>query len=328
MKGFHKILLAAFVAMLLICACAVPAGLSQPTHDAELALATLRQSYRSAQLVVRGTCVQTHTDTSGAPCAAVEVDEVLAGNAKTGDLLHCMASGLKEGGSYLLFLEQGSDVHYSEDEIGFNVLASDAVETTGGMAKLKTAGVTLAEVRTEIARLDAVVSAPATSYYYTALADMVAAADEIFIGRVTSGTALKTTSFRSQEGGGTVEQELPAALLRIEAYGAVKGALKYGDMVELVYAPAMSADVVDAATLAAVTYGENAVPVLRKGQICIFFLIKGPDSKQNYYFPINPFQGYVRVDDDELRVSYVNTAIMNYAELTPLVLDIRAALGI
>lgn len=328
MKGFHKILLAALLTMLLACACAVPAGLSQPTDDAEHALAAIRQSYRSAQLVVRGTCLQTHTDASGAPCAAIEVDEVLAGSAKTGDILHCTASGLKEGGSYLLFLEQGEDVHYSEDEIGFNVLASDAVETTGGMAKLKTAGITLAEVRTEIARLDAVVSAPATNYYYTALTEMADAADEIFIGRVASDTALTTTSFRSQEGGGTVEQELPAALVRVEAYGAVKGALKYGDMVDLIYAPAMSADTVDAATLTAITYGENAVPMLRKGQICIFFLIKGPDSKQNYYFPINPFQGYVRLDGDELQVSYVNTAIMNYAELTPLVLDIRNALGI
>ncbi|HWS30260.1 MAG TPA: hypothetical protein VN512_09145 [Clostridia bacterium] len=328
MKGFCKILSAACVIMLLASACAVPAGVSQPSSANEHELAEIRQSYRNAELVVRGVCVQTHADKSGAICADVEISEVIAGGAKAGSTVHCVSGGLKEGGAYLLFLGLNEDVHYAEDEASYSVIDADAVDTDGSSVILKDTGMTLTEVRKELKKLDAVISAPATGYYYTALAEMAAAADEIFIGKVEDEPAFTDTSFRSQEGGGTVEQQLPADIVRVLAYGAVKGALKYGDAVDLVYAPAMSADVVDAATLTAITYAENAVPKLKEGGVYLFFLVHGPDPKQSYFFPINPFQGYVRVENDDLSVSFVNKAILPYTTLTPLVQDIRAVLGI
>ncbi|MCE5236189.1 MAG: hypothetical protein ABFC62_07665 [Clostridiaceae bacterium] len=330
MKGLRKILAAALLAVLFagLCAsCAIPANVSRSQGD-EHALTALKQSYRSASVVLRGVCVQTHTDLSGALCADVEVKEVLAGKTLTGGIVHCVSGGLKEGGSYLLFLGQGADVHYSEDEPAYSVIESDAVEESGSSFKLKSTGITLTEIRKELRRLDAVIGAPATSYYYMSLGELAAAADEIFLGQVVQAPELTNTAFRSQEGGGTVEQELPASVARVSAYGAVKGALKYGDTVDLIYAPAMSADVVDAATLTATTYGESAVPPLKEGAVYLFFLVRGPDPKQSYYFSVNPFQGYVPVKNDSLSVSYVNKALVPYAELAPLVRDVRAILGI
>jgi hypothetical protein len=328
LKGFFKILSAACIVVLLASACAVPAGVSQPSSESEQALVLIRQSYRNASLVVRGVCVETHADKFGAICADVEISEVIAGDAKASSTVHCVSGSLKEGGAYLLFLGLNEDVHYAEDEVSFSVIDAETVDTKGSSAVMKDTGMTLTEVRKELKKLDAVISAPATGYYYMMLAELSEAADEIFIGKVEDEPVFSDTSFRSQEGGGTVEQQLPADTVRVTAYGAVKGALKYGDTVDLVYAPAMSADVVDAATLTATTYAENAVPILEGGGVYVFFLIHGPDPKQSYLFPINPFQGYVSVENDDLKVSFVNKAILPYTTLTPLVQDIRAALGI
>jgi len=328
LKGFFKILSAACIVVLLASACAVPAGVSQPSNESEHALISIRQSYRNASLVVRGVCVKTHADKFGTICADVEISEVIAGNTKAGSTVHCVSGSLKEGGAYLLFLGINEDVHYAEDEVSFSVIEAEAVDYKGSSVIIKDTGMTLTEVRKEFKKLDAVISAPSTGYYYTTLAEMADAADEIFIGKVEDDPVFSDTSFRSQEGGGTVEQQLPADIVRVTAYGAVKGALKYGDAVDLVYAPAMSADVVDAATLTATTYAENAVPKLKGGGVYVFFLIHGPDLKQSYFFPINPFQGYVRVENDDLMVSFVNTAILPYTTLTPLVQDIRMILGI
>ncbi len=328
MKGFIKILSAACIVVLLTSACAVPAGVSQPSNENEQALVSIRQSYRNASLVVRGVCVSTHVDYNGAVCADVEISEVIAGDGKAGNTVHCTSGSLKEGGAYLLFLGTNEDVHYAEDEVSYSVIDADAVDTKGSSVVIKDTGMTLTEVRKELKKLDAVISAPASSYYYAALAELAEAADEIFIGKVEDEPDFLTTAFRSQEGGGTVEQQLPADIVRVTAYGAIKGAFKYGDKVDLVYAPAMSADVVDFATLTTTTYAENAVPKLKGGGVYMFFLIHGPDPKQSYLFPINPFQGYVRVENDDLAVSFVNTAILPYTTLTPLVKDIRLILGI
>lgn len=328
MKGLRKILAAASLVMLLVCACAAPANTSQFPADNEQALSAVRQNYRSAALVLRGSCVQLHNSASGGMCADVEVTEVLAGYAKLGDILHCSAENLKQGEEYLLFLGEPEEVHYSEDTAPYSVVAFDEVEASGGALKLKDANVSLSDVRGEIAKLGAVVAAPATSFYYSTLSGIAEAADVVFIGRVSVLPKPVNTYFRSKEGGGTVEQELPASVVEITSFGAVKGALKYGDIVRLIYSPAMSADVVDASTLTVLTYGEAAVPELQEGGVYLFFLMKGPDSKQDFYFPVNPYQGFVAVSDDNIAVPYVNAALTPYRTLTPLVKDIRGLLGL
>ena len=105
----------------------------------------------------------------------------------------------------------------------------------------------------------------------------------------------------------------------------MKGALNYGDTVELVYSPAMSANLVDAATLKAVSYGEENAPELEEDGVYLFFLMHSPDAKQTYRFSVNPMQGYVQVEpDDSVRVSYVNRALAGCRELGSLVWEIRS----
>ncbi len=310
---------------LALSACAVPTGTG--TSD-EKALSELQRIYKNAALVVTGRCVQQHINTEGSTCYDLAVEEVIAGSTAPESLIHCTTGQMEEGGRYLLYLAEGEDMFYTEDTNRYELLCESPLAVSdGGTVRYAGAELSLSELRQDIKRMDAVITAPATFYYYKSVAELADAADEIFIGRVMSLSEERDHAFRAQTDGTVVENTLPASLVKVEAYGSLKGALNYGDTVSLVYAPKMHASVVDAATLQPVSYSESGVPSLQEGGTYLFFLIHSPDAKQDYRFAVNPFEGFAAINTaDRVRVPYVNRALSGFDRLDGLVEEIRAAL--
>ena len=312
-------------ASLALSACAVPADTG--TSD-EKALSELQRIYKNAALVVTGQCVQQHIDTEGSTCYDLAVEEVIAGSTAADSLIHCTAGQMEEGGRYLLYLAEGEEKFYTEDTNRYELLSEDPLAVSDdGTVTYAGAELSLGELKQDIKRMDAVITAPASFYYYRSVGELADAADEIFIGRVVSLSAEKDHAFRAQTDGTVVENTLPASLVKVEAYGSLKGALNYGDTVSLVYAPKLCTGVVDAATLQPVSYGEGAVPSLQEDGIYLFFLIHSPDAKQDYRFAVNPFEGYAALNRaDRVSVPYVNRALSGFTVLDSLVEEIRSAL--
>lgn len=325
MKSFWKPVAMALLICVFACACAVPAG---APLSGERALSDAQRIYKSAALVVMGKCVQSHTNSDGDTCYDLCIEEVIAGSAGTGDVIHCTQGAMKTGETYLLYLAEGEDAYHTEDMRRYELLSDAPLPVSeNGTVSFSGTQLSLSEIKQDIERMNAVITAPATAYYYKTLSALIEAADEIFIGRVSSVPGIEDMPFRAQSDGTIVENTLPAAIARVEAYGALKGALNYGDTVELVYAPAMSANLVDAATLKAISYGEENAPALEEGAVYLFFLMQSPDAKQDYRFSVNPMQGYVQIDqNDGVHVSYVNRALFGYEELGCLVREIRAVM--
>lgn len=305
----------------LMAGCALPAG---NIGQARI-LAEARQDYRDASLVVSGTCIQSHVNAEGENCYDLCIEQVLAGQAQPGDVIHC-TSVMSVGQDYLLYLTQGEDMPHTEDMLGYDLVSSEPFSLSQGKVFYGGQSVDLDVLLQDMAELDAMISAPSGFYYYDELDALVQAADDIFIGRVDKAPALKDTKFRSQDNGTTVEHTLPASVVSVTAYGGIKGALKYGDQLQLLHAPAMNADVVNAATLTAEPYTEAQAPKLQQGGIYLFFTLKGPDSKQHYNFLINPMQGFVPVDGDTLSVPMGNRAMYKIERLDMAVKAIRKAL--
>lgn len=301
--------------------CALPVG---SMGEARL-LAQARQDYRNASLVVSGTCLQTHVNAQGVNCYDLTVEEVLAGQAVVGDVIHC-TSPMTEGASYLLYLQKGEDVSHTEDMQGYTLVSGQPLALSQGSVLLDGQAISLEVLLADMAKLDAMISAPSSIYYYDGLSALVEAADDIFIGRVEAQEGPEDTQFHAQSNGTTVEHTIPATILQITAYGGIKGAMKYGDQVELVYAPGMNEDMVNAATLAAESYTAEQAPQVETGGIYLFFTLKGPDAKQDYIFPINPMQGFVQIANDTLEVSYTNRAMLSFRSLDETVRAIRAIL--
>lgn len=79
-------------------------------------MADVRQSYRSASLVVSGECIQKINSGDNAQ-SRMRIDEVIAGSAREGSEILVKGS-YTVGEKYLLYLTEGNDVQYAEDEAG------------------------------------------------------------------------------------------------------------------------------------------------------------------------------------------------------------------
>ena len=321
-----KKLIAACAAVALIsafvcCACASPATVM----TGDQAMAEMRAGYRDSSLIVSGECVRLHENADGVICSDVEISEVIAGSASIGDTIHCLSSDMWVDADYMLYLKSAGDVDHAEDDGNYSIVKS--LEIADESVSLSGVTIKYADLKRDIRDLSSVISSPASYYYYSDLASLCEAAEEIFIGTVSYEPDMADTNFRVAENGTTVEYTIPASLARITAFGSVKGGLKYGDTIRLVYAPATSADLIDAATLTSVSYNETNAPRLEPGRTYMFFLMHSPDDKQEYRFCVNPIQGYVAISEETLYVPGVNAALKPYIKLGELVTDIKAELS-
>ncbi len=304
-----------------ISGCALPVSSAGEAR----ALAQARQNYRQASLVVSGTCTQVHINANGENCYDFTVEEILAGDSQAGSVIHCL-SAMEVGKEYLLYLEDGEDAAHTEDMQGYALVSGEPLALSQGAVTLNGQSISLETLILDMARLDATISAPSALYYYDSLEELAQGADDIFIGQVEEIAPSRDTQFHSQSNGTTVEQVLPASIVTITAFGSTKGALKYGDTVKMVHAPAMNADLINAATLLAEPYSSDQAPELKEGAIYLFFTVNGPDAKQNYIFPVNPMEGFVRIQGDLLLVSYGNRAMADINSLDAAIQAIRACL--
>lgn len=309
----------------MLAACAAPVSTG---NAGEMVQSELQRIYKKAALVVTGLCVQQHINSDGDTCYDLSVEEVIAGTAAEGELIHCTEGQMEAGERYLLYLAEGEEMFYTEDTNRYELLSETPLALSGeGMVKYADAEIPLDVLKQDIRRMDAVITAPSSFYYYKTVRELAEAADEIFIGRVISMTAEQDRAFRAQAEGTVVENTLPASVVQVEAYGSLKGALNYSDRISLVYAPKTGAGVVDAGTLQPVPFGEGSVPPLETGGVYLFFLIQSPDAKQDYRFAVNPLQGYAAVDaEDNVKVPQVNRALSGFEELDVLVKEIRRVL--
>jgi hypothetical protein len=301
---------------LLLTACA------KPTQSGE-AILVARQSYRSAALVVLGECLSSHADALGRPSYQIQVNRVFAGAAQVGDLLQCDQK-MTPGQSYLLYLQRGADMPHAEDIPGYTLVeGGQPYPVEGSKVTLNGQKLALAYLSQDMQSLSGVISAPGTPQFYDRLQELSKAADNIFIGIVKEAPALVPMQFRAQVGGTTTENTLDATVAKVIAWGGVKGAYNYGDAVDLVFAPGMLSDTLNASTLKPIPYGPANAPELKAGATYLFFTISGADEKQAYSFPVNALQGFILLSGDLPQPSPVAGPLTAYTSLDSLVNTIR-----
>ncbi|OQB23884.1 MAG: hypothetical protein BWY11_01537 [Firmicutes bacterium ADurb.Bin182] len=314
------------IALLLCClffsACAAPV-VAEKSPDPKV-MQEARRRYRDSTLVIKGVCTGTHINSEGLMCYDLEITEIIAGEADKGDRIHS-THPMSEGGEYLLYLSGGEDVLHAEDVTGYT-LQDDPLPVTDGMVVWDASSVKLEDLMEDIEQIKKIVAAPANFYFHNELSGLVGAADEILIGRVKELPVLKELPFRTRSEGVSTESNPRASIAVIEAYGSVKGKANYGDTLSLIYCPESVASILDADTLTAFAL-RYPVPRLREDELYLFFLNYGPDAKQPYMFPVNIYQGFVRLAGDTLYVPNSNAALKDYRSLTPLVKDIKDILN-
>ncbi|HWR24450.1 MAG TPA: hypothetical protein VN366_13310 [Feifaniaceae bacterium] len=325
-KGLR--LLSALLICLIVSACnpmppAASVVVSSPAAEERL-LSDLRAQYRNAALIVSGECVGSHIDASGNTCYDLTVTKVYAGNAKAGDIVHCTTGPMATGETYLLFLGQGEDVNYSEDLTGYSLISGAPMPIVDSEVIWDGKRISLDALQKEILALSTVISAPAPVYYYDSISSLTAAADEIFIGKVTRLPQMKDTSFSIRNGGAVEKAQYSASIVTVEVYGVMKGSPSYGDELQMVFSPERIGGMLDATTLQHMELTAGQTPRLQPGGVYVFFLTKGPDAKQPYHFPVNPLQGILPLSGDTLHVPSANIPLRPYDKLSTLVQAINS----
>ena len=233
-------------------------------------MADVRQSYRSASLVVSGECIQKINSGDNAQ-SRILIDEVIAGNAREGSKILVKGS-YTVGEKYLLYLTEGNDVQYAEDEADYCSTSADNFVIRDGNVEYGGSRIKISEFKKEMDAISKVITAPSKNYYYNDIRSLVNASENIFIGRVNSASHMRSTKFRTQDGGSTVEKKAPSANLTISVYGNIKGDIGYGQEINLVYVPSASENMTDAGTLQPKPVSADKAVKLSEGDTYLFFL--------------------------------------------------------
>ena len=320
MKNKHITL----ITLCAVCAVALVVGMVIPVGGVtgEKFLSDARQSYRSASLVVSGICEDIITAADGSIVSRVRVNEVIAGKAGQGDLLH-IENQLEQGNEYLLYLNYGDDVHFAEDQPSYVSVSAEPFIIVEDNVEYGGSSISLEDIKKDMTHMDKTITVHGAVYSYRDIISLKEASESIFIGKVDAVSPLKNTHFRSQQGGSMVEKTAPASVVSITVYGSVKGAQGYFSSVDMMYIPQFAGGMTDEATLETVSHSEEDILELTEGSTYLFFLADDPDAKQDYAFPVNPIQGWVKVDNDMLTASDANGALAGYETLPQLIADMR-----
>ncbi|NLB61166.1 MAG: hypothetical protein GX802_01880 [Clostridiales bacterium] len=302
--------------MLILSACGKRVSYVEPS---EKVLLDAKLFYRQSSLVVFGSCTAA-TVKKEITFYTIQISEVIAGEVDDSRTIQVTAKSLDVGSGYLLFLVS------TDDSDNYKMLNDTALKIKTDSVLWDGTWLSLNTILNELYSFASTITIPGTTYFYTKLKDLTTASDAIFIGKVIESPAISKTKVKSQVDGAIVENTVDASVVRVVVYGSVKGDLKYGTTIRLVNYPSAVSSMIDAISLDAVSLNHSNVMPLSNDSTYMFFIQKTKDVKQDYYFPVNPVQGWISVARDFVTVARFNTPLYGYKTLPLLIRDVRSSL--
>lgn len=298
-----KIIPAILLALLILFSVSVNLPLPDVRSEKEeetLPPASVSLLYRDAERILISTCIRTADPDAGRPLAKFRVDEVLDGAAEVGSTFD-LAAQAQLGGKYLLYLAPDGE------ETG--IMTGDPVPVSKGSAQFENAVCTVESIKRDIEQQRKILTVPSQSFFYGEFGALANACDEILIGRVISVSEPTDTLCRSVDGGESTLSTLKQVFIRIKVENGMFGGFDYGDKLDIVLSPYNVRPVINAVDLTPKTVDMHPAVSFDVGARYIFFLMKSEDVKSDYYFTVNPYEGYVVVRGNALSRPYYNDAM-------------------
>ncbi len=256
----------------------------------------LRNCFRNASLIADAECVGEATYGDRA-VSLFRVLDVFAGSAESSDIIN-VSINYTVGERCILFLADENEGEFKYRKI--YVPVKNGVMKNNGTTVHMSDGrnVQINSIKREIAAMKSELFVPNEYMFYSNLDELLVGCNEYFIGRVDSVSPYMPTLCRSGERGETVRSERNSLRIGVTVLNSLGGGLRSGEKIMITQLNDMYRNVIDASTLKAVRgdVTEEELPV--NGDVCLFFIIKSPDDKVNFFFPVNPYQGYVKIRSD------------------------------
>lgn len=313
-----KRILAVILFALMIAAAAVRLPAAEPAQNGadEIPPASVSRLYRESDRILLATCTRVTEDEEGNISSRFIAEEALEGEAAENEIIILPVSA-SQGARYLLYLK-------SED--GGEAAAAEPFAVEDDSIICENEPCTIESIRADIERQRRILTVPAESLYYGSLEGLAAACDEIVVARVLSVSEPTETVCRAEGKGESTLATLEQVFLRIKIENGLFGSLRYGDKLSVVLSPYSSRPVINASTLTPKTVGAPPASYPKAGSVYIFFLERSEDSKSDYYFTVNPYEGYVMLLGNTITHPYYNEAFREINDLRKFSELLRAAM--
>ena len=293
--------------VLLLCAASLFSCAREPSETNDIMKHKLRMLYKSSSSILKARCMNY---AEGNAYAVMNTEQVLYGfNYKS---VYCKNSKLEKGRLYMLFLSGTTD---QTDKTRFDTDSYTAMEITGNAVRWKNKRYSLTDVEERLKDMNETISTSPYMYFYAKRREMIDDCDVIVIGKLSAATESKELSVYSATEAASTERKLLCHKSEIRVVGTLRGDFKNGDTIDMIYAPDFLSSMIDSETLSTISLSEPDMLDLTTGQYYLFFLCKGTDSKQNYYMPINPIQGWIQLENDRFICAEKNTLFENCSQL-------------
>ena len=271
------------------------------------------EMYRSSCACVRVKC-KSSADSFG--YAKFEVLNVLCGSCR--DIIYVESEKCAEGDEYLVFLPDTDGERYVRKDISYLQIKNNEINLCGQ-------AVNYSSVRNYITELNNVISVPYSVYYYETRSEMFAGCTDIIIGKPERKPETSERKVYSHTDTTSIDKSMKCTDISIRVVSSLIGDTVSGDTVHAVYMQETVSSMTDTATLNTVSLGVKDIGELIPENYYVFFLQKSEDTKQNYYFAINPIQGWVQLSADNITAADKNTLFEDCPRLKNLTAELRIA---
>ena len=247
--------------------------------------------------------------------ASLTVRTTYAGEAQSE--LRCRSDKAAVGDEYVIFLNEKKDsLRYETGEFSYIRLSVDNAVWNGTSYS-----------RTGLFRLLSqyknTIRFPLGTYFYEKRSDLLKSSSYIVIGRLLHDPSIEERNTYAEDGNVSRSKMTKCFISQVTAIASLAGDIKSGTTLQVIYAPESVSSMTDASTLSTVSLAARDIPDLSGGEYYVFFLNKTEGAEQDFYFPVNPIQGWVSLVNDELSAAEKNTLFEDCKQLKQLVSELN-----
>ena len=293
--------------MTLLCSCS-----GNLPEMGELESYLLRNAYRNSTCIVKASCIS-ESDKDG--YSIMNITETMAGHAS--GVIYIAQERISLSEEYIIFIDSvRADLHYDADECTTMQIRDDSVLWEGKKYSKEAAYKLLSECEMTL-------SFPFTTYFYETRADLYKGSSDIIVGRAEVDPVIEERNTYTQTGAVSRTKMTKCNIVTVHVISSLCGDLKSGDSVEVVFSPESVSSMTSASTLSTVSLAVRDIANLENSNYYIFFLDKTEDVKQNIYFPVNPVQGWVELDRDNIKCAEKNTLFDDCKQIKQLISELN-----
>ena len=307
MKKSKKIL-AAILALLILVSVSVQLPLPETAdrdNSSELPPASVSILYREAEKILVCTCIRTTEEEEEPTVSRFSVDSVLDGAAEAGQTFE-LNEHAELGAEYLVYLAKPSE--QPEEGGSAERLVTELIPIENGRIFYRGETCSIESVERDIKIQRKILTVPSQSFFYDSFERLVTA-------RVLSVSEPIETQCRSVDGGESTLSTQEQMFASISVLNGLYGELKCGEKLKVVISPYNARPVINETDLTTKTVEAPPTTGPKEGSVYIFFLLRSEDAKSDYYFTVNPYEGYVLFVGNTITRPYYNDAIRDINDI-------------